>query len=261
MSEFLTTLPIDTDAYQQFVASTRTDGTEDDWKDRSAAYLNGESLEVITQHGGAEGVVLFMPSEWIEGFQPTDVSAETRYAIADELGDSLWFTVDALDRVDSSVGAACKEALESFGIEAPDQLKTFNDVQRLVMDNADRIRYIDKGGLAMGHTDVDTAPEHFVTTPPQNPLLYFTRTNRALTRALEDGKKDMAPYSSGADFEPVSDIPLAAGRHILSIAWIAEARLGVTLGGITTFNRDKLLHRAKNGKENDIHFGKSYAEL
>lgn len=261
MSELPTATPIDTDGYREFVKSMRTGDVEDDWKDISVQYLNGEMLEALTQHGGPEAVVLFMPSDFIEGFRPSDVSAETRYAIADELGDSLWFTVDVLDRTKSTVGTATKDALESFGIEVSDEPKTFNDIQHFAVENADQIRYISKGGLTMGYTDINSTPDHFISTLPQNPLLHFTRTNRKLTRALEDGKKDIAPYASGADFEPVSDIALAAGQHLLSIAWIAQARLGVSLDGIAAFNRDKLLHRKKHGKENDIHFDKSYAEL
>lgn len=261
MSERLDDDVTNVESYQRFVSVVRNKNLGEDWRVKSAEYLSGEMVEALTQHGGLEAARLFLPSSFIPDYQPNDITPEVRYAIADELGDSLWFTVDCLDRVQGKVTTACEQALESFGVSVENPIHTFSDLQQVVIKNADKIRYINKAGLMVGRDDIATAPDHFVTTLPQNPLLHLTRTNRRLARSLEEGKKDIAPYASGADLEPVSHVPLAAGQHLLTIAWLAQERLGVSMNGIASFNVEKLLHRQIHGKENDIHFNESYVNL
>lgn len=261
MSERLSHDVINVRSYQDFVASTRHDGSDEDWKLRSADYLNGEMIEALTQHGGADAIALFMPDRLMLDYDPSNTSPEIRYAIADELGDSLWFTVDILNRIQSNISNACHEAFQSFNIDVDTPIHTFADIQESVVSNADAIRYINKAGLIMGYDDVASTPDYFVTSIEQNPLLHITRSNRRLARSLEDGKRDQAPYASGADFESLSDISTAAGQHLLSLAWLAHNRLGVTFNGIAAFNHAKLVHRRSYGKDKDIHFNVSYTNL
>ena len=202
----------DVDSYAHFVADTSFADSADGWKLEMADYLNEGVLEALAQHGGIEVSLLFLPGNTL----PEDISVETRFAVADELGDSLWFTVNCLNKVKSRIPEACTQALASFGIPVEDDPNTFLMIQRLAVDNADKIRYINKAGLMEGHRDVASTPEPYVTPLPQNPYLHFTRTNRGLTRALEEGTRDIAPYASGADFEQIGSVALTAGRQALS---------------------------------------------
>lgn len=255
MSEFIDMNVRDVASYQQFVSRFRNKNLGEDWKINSSEYLSGEVVEALTQHGGIEAIKLFMP-----GYNAEDVSSDTKFAVADEFGDILWFTVDCLDRSGIGVTQAYTLALESFGATVG-YGRTFNDIQQAAVEAEDRIRYVNKAGLVMGYSSPESAPEHFVATLPQNPLFHLTRTSRRLTRALEGGVMDEAPYASSAEFEPVADIALAAGQHLLTLAWVTERRLGVSLNGIALFNRDKLAHREAHGKKNDIHFDEAYVGI
>ena len=186
------------ESYQRFVSDARYKNLGDDWRSKSAEYLSSEMIEALTQHGGTEAAVLFLPSSFIPDYKPKYISAEVRYAIADELGDSLWFTVDCIDRDQENVATACARALGSFGLPAENSIHTFSDLQQAVTEHADMIRYINKAGLLMGYSDVATAPDHFVSSLPANPLLHLTRSNRRLARSLEEGNNDIPPFASGA---------------------------------------------------------------
>lgn len=259
--EAITRTPITPTDYSDFVSNSRFQNMDKNWKKNSADYLSGEFLETITQHGGAEAVVALLPEALIPGYEPTDISQETRYAMADEIGDTLWFLVDALDRVDSSIATATTAAFKAHGIEVDGTIMGFEEIQRLALDNADVIRHISKAGLLMGYTDITETPERLTTSLRENPLVMLTRTTRRVTRSLEDGQHDVAPYASAAEHEPVAELELAIGQHIITLAYILENRLGVTLNGVATFNRDKLVNRAAHGKQNDIHFDETYAGL
>lgn len=255
-------------SYQAFVAKMSTQNLGEDWKNKLARNLRGEVIEALVDHGEGEVVSLFLPEKTMAGqdtgMDHKGVSEETRFAAADELGDVLWYTVDALRKTKGQeqveIAEACHLALEEFGIDHQDyDLNLLSEIQRAAVDHAGAVACITKFGLIEGYRDVRSAPPEKLTSLPQNPFLHIMRVSARLGRALENGEMDVPPYASGANFENLADIATAAGQLILVVAWIASEKLGISLRAIAEFNTDKLENREINGKESDIHFDASYA--
>ncbi len=245
MTEALRTQPPSIDEYQRFVAGSRfASDPGHDWQPERADQIDGEWLEVITQHGPAS--LLLSPNMPGITIRAED---ELLYKVADELGDMVWYGVDTADRFGLSVATVANQALSRHSGQIIETAGDFASLEDQVAAHASDIRLLNKLGLYIESDD----PEVIYTSLQQHPGYIFGRVVHRLSSLLKPGEN--RSYSPTAtDLEILPEMEAALGDYMLTIAYIAKQRLGISLADITAFNMAKLQHRALYGKANDINF-------
>lgn len=237
--------------YNHFVVSTRfVKSPGSDWRDGHAAFIDAEMMEFLNQHG--PGSLLLMPEE--AGIDYRNAPDTLRFPMADEEGDGVWFTFDILDRMGKQPADVCTQALQLHVPDAP-PITNFADLEEQAVRYADNIKVINKLGLS-GEVD----PSIAYTSLRKHPNYVLLRTGTRLSRSLDQGRNDLPPYIA-TELEPVQEIGQAAGNYLLVLAYVAKARLGISIQDIVRFNMAKLRHRIAYGKENDIHFDASWVSI
>lgn len=221
------------------------------WQSESAVLLNGELVEMLIQHG--VGALLLLPEEF--GDREAYGTQELRHGMLDEMGDVTWFCFDVAESLGINVSEACQKALKSHVPEFSGKIHNFSDLEAAVMDNADKIRILNKMGMYLPKASDDIR----YTTLAIHPQYLLLRTGTRLTRALEGGQRSGGPPTA-SDLEPVSDLEHTIGDYLLVLTYIAKARLGASMEDVAQFNIAKLSHRAVHGKANDIHFTDWYQQ-
>ena len=251
MTEFLSRSPLSFNTYADFVALSRFQGEEDaEWKDKYADFVESELMEFLTQHG--PGSLLLLPEEC--GELHLEAPDDLRFHMADEMGDSIWFSFDIANRIGEDPMVLCEDALRRH---LPDEdnlnprVTTFAELESRAVDASDDIKVINKLGLLYSSMVAD--PAMHLTSLKQHPNYLLFRTAQRLARSLNKGRNDLAPFTASGLEQP-GDTGQALGDYLLVLAYIAKARLNIPMQDIAQFNIAKLSHRKAHGKENDIHF-------
>lgn len=250
MSELLTPEPPTLAQYEQFIVSSRKDdiSENDNFGELYADFLQGEQIEFLMQHGS--GALLLLPPEF--GVQNHDSENELRFHMADEMGDILWFGAASVHMIGSTIAQSVGKAVTAFGIPT-NNYASFDDIESEALIHAGRITFPNKHGLLF-----PDFPQSFKQTSLQdNPFYAFTRSIRRVTRMLQEGKHDQAPFSA-TELEQVQDPETALGTLFLTLAYISKAKLNIAVSDVAAFNTAKLQNRQLHGKENDIHFDASF---
>lgn len=246
MSEFLNNRDLSLETYSISVAMSRFDDREDpNWKTTSADYLRGEFLEIMGQHG--PGMLLMFPDG-----QPIpllqDEIEPLIYKMADEMGDSLWFCFDIADKARIHLPGAVMQSIRKVSPGVAEPAATFKDIEAAAIKHASDIKVITKGGL-MFRDSLDEDQRYRALR--QNPSYLY---NRALSRLIKSLHDEPAVIPSATDLEPMAPLPDALGDYLLVSAYVARRSLGVGLEAVAQFNMDKLSHRQKYGKSQDLEF-------
>ena len=247
-SEFESTPRLTINDYQRFVVDSRFSEKADGWRSQTADYLGSEQLEFLTQHG--HGFKLIMSdemSEWM-GIDRSEAPVELRYGMADEMGDSLWFIFDAADALGVSVPDAVAMAIKAHVPGLETGVSNFTDIESLAIEHAEKIEVLSKGNILGFLKDKPSLK--------RSPDVVFHRFVARFGRALDKQKFDgVAGPPTALMFEAIPEFDQAIGDMMLAFAYIAKDRLGVPFEEIARFNKRKLEHRERFGKEHDIHFG------
>lgn len=247
MTEQILKPPLKFDEYTRFVESSRfAEISDTDWREKYAAYIEGEYFELLMQHG--HGMFVLLPDSF--GFDRSGVPDELCYHMADEMGDSLWFTTDIAERAGTSVQDCVAAALAHRGIEVDTPVDSFAALEKVAFENAGLISVINKRGIYFGGPGT--------TSLGINPQYVHMRTSARLSRALAQERYDdistIGPLSA-TSLEDVVDLSVAIGDFLLAQAFCAKDRMGIPIEDIARFNMAKLKYRRIHGKENDFKFG------
>ena len=238
-------------SYDEHVVNSRFSPDIDrDWEMTYSQYLDAESLEMIAQHG--DGMILLMPldTEQHGNFWPNpEDKLSLQYGMADEMGDILWFVFDVASHSQLSVSEVCKAALTELNIKVDRPIESFSDIEEYAVAHADEIKVSTKAGLMFE----DLPPQHRQTSLSQNPQYLYVRTARRLSRSLDRGARDLAPFTA-SELETPLEVEQALGTYLLVLAYIAREKLEVSLDEIAQFNMAKLIHRQQFGKKFDLKF-------
>lgn len=237
---------VDLGMYTDFVVSQRFgDVAHDDWRERSADYLDGEFFELFMQHGNT--FLLMLP-----GYVQAEMLQDRRVLqdkVADEMGDCVWFCFDVAERAGIEPARACQRALQNRGITVESTPETVADVEFMALLHASDITVPTKWSLLMG--DESLAPSH--RSLLDSPFYVMTRLMNRLSHSLREGRGALNPPTATA-LEAVQDLEVAVGDYILGMAYMARKILDVPFVDVVEFNRLKLLHRQEFGKDYDIQF-------
>jgi hypothetical protein len=251
--EFGRTQQSDMDAYQDNVRESRFEGGTPDWQGQYAGYIIDEQLECLTQHG--VGSHLLLPRAWWQhmkahavmllGQEPRPLQDK----MADEMGDLLWFATDIEDRCDMSVTKACEQALERYVPGQVFNINGFEDLDKVVMENADAIRmpgrYASYDAAIESYTDYVSVVDH--------PALVYLRFGEQVTQALRVAERSQKEFGEVSSDE-LEKICNTTAELVLAMTYIAHDRLETDIETIADFNKEKLRNRREYGKENDINF-------
>lgn len=252
MTEYRTHSPLGFSAYGEFVTSSRFKDEEAlNWKGVYADFVESELMEFLTQHG--PGSLLLLPEEC--GEIHLETPDDIRFHMADEMGDSVWFSFDIAERIGENPMAVCENALRLHVPEWDSRITTFAELEACAVEVADDIKVINKLGLLYG-TNSAYRTTH-LTSLKQHPHYLLMRTGQRLARSLNEGRNDLAPFNA-TELESLRDTSQALGDYLLVLTYIAKARLNIPMQDIARFNIAKLSHRKMYGKENDIHFDQTY---
>lgn len=241
---------LELDDYQRFVASTRRPDTyEGLWQNAYSKYIASEQLEFLIQHG--VGALLLLPRSY--EYPEPESGDELRYNLADEAGDLLWFGFDIADRLEFSAADLCTNGLRSYTSSISPAITSFAELEENIMRSAQKVKVINKIGLLFA----DANPDHADTALADNPNYVFMRAGQRLRRSLDQGERDLAPPSA-TELEPIQPVAESVALFILTLAYIAKDRLGVSIEDIARFNMAKLAHRQQFGKANDIKFSPAF---
>jgi len=242
MSDILFSDSISLEAYKEFVITERRNDEPlvSDWDTQRADLIITESLEFMCQHGS--GNLLLLPHQ-LGGEKLVEKLVELKNAMAGELGDMLWFDFDIAANHGLDPGQLCVDALKTHVDTTPDECRTFGDVQSLVMEHADTIKVMNKRGLL----NPELPKQDKYVTLDDDPFYIFMRMQLRLIRTLKQESTTLGPLSA-AELEPLQELNIAVGDHILVLAYLSKARLGWNIEDIARYNVYKLRHRKIFGK-------------
>lgn len=243
MGDILFEEPVSFAAYSEFVESERHNNEPytDDLNAQRAALLQGEQMEFLFQHG--PGGVLLLPGAF-EGHRITDAYPELSNDMADEASDMLWFDFDVAAQNGLDIGGICLRALKTHTHTRVREIADFVSLQQAVLDNAEKIKVINKLGLANPQM-----PEEVKYTPiTRNPYYVFDRIHNRLIRALTQPEPNYETPTA-TDLEPEIELPKALGDHINALAYVCKIKLGRDIDEVARYNVYKLRHRKKFGKQ------------
>lgn len=237
--------------FENHVISSRfSEDLDRDWEKTYSDFLDAESLEMLMQHGNGMLLLMPLPPEAEQSFWPdAEEKRALQYGMADEMGDVLWFSFDVAKRNNIDISEACLKSLEKMHITVPAPIEKFADIEKYAMANASEIKVLNKAALL----GLDVPDDRKYTSLEQNPQYLLIRTARRLSRSLDKGSKDLAPFTA-SELEPPVDLQQALGEYLLVLAYVAREKLDVSLEHIAQFNVAKLAHRQQFGKSFDIKF-------
>ncbi len=247
MTEFAHKPELKLSEYSEFVTSSRfAEESDADWRDKYAQFIEGEMLEFMVQHGNSS--MLLYPDEM--GVDRSTAPPELRFNMADEMGDSLWFSFDIAERAGLKINDCVKDSLQRF---APDEdipaITDFSDIESLAIKYADAIEFVNKRSF------FEIEDIRIATSLKDSPHYAMMRSVMRLSRSIAPARFDsIAGPPSAASLEVMAELDLALGDYMLVLAYIAKQRLDIPFEDIAQFNKNKLRHRRIHGKENDIHF-------
>lgn len=244
MSEFYAPPQSDIDAYQAFVRESRFGGaSEEGWDSlttriKYADYVQDEVAEVLFQHGPSMN--LMIPTAWIHMVRENpslggiDNLRELQDKIADEMGDTVWFLTDILQREGQDMTEILERKLsEKTGEQT--YLRDFAALDQQVVEHADTI------GVPHKWQQYGDG----IQTVAEFPGLVYMRYSEELIQALKSVNEDPSDRTSNA-----------AVDMLLALTYIAHDRLDTTIETIANFNQAKLQNRLANDgdKSKDISF-------
>jgi len=226
------------DEYQSQVVANRREDHNGNWREVYPELLTGESLEFIGQHGVALSRI--MPKEFDEVIDHAAVAerdANLTPGMIEEMGDILWFATSASSYEGVNLKEACEETLRGYGVENA-IINEMADLDMAVMQNASKINVLDEMGISFPELDDE---DRFVSVQ-DDPFYLFLRSGRRLIRSIQQAKEDVSP--STYIKEPVLELPQAVGEFVCVLTYIANDRLGTSIGEITRRNIEKLQQRS-----------------
>lgn len=229
------------DDYAFLVSSTRKNDMGDDWASLHAGFILGEIEEAMYQHGPGLNLLLSNEYDYIIERRGVDVE-ELRDDVADEVADMLWFGFSAAEYLEQTPGSLVVKGLASHGVIGLSEPHNFNDLQKIVVDHADEVRFRSKYSLECGD-ESDTG----LISLEDSPGYALNRVTGRLAHALL-GDDDSPRLRTASDLEPQSAIDDALGEYICVIAYIATSRLNRDIETLAWHNIEKLIERERWGK-------------
>ena len=242
----MTNVVTDFESLEGHVRGTRfqEEAIPDDWRGRSADYLQGELVEALFQHGNLP--LYLMKSEMLEA----DERRELLNNVPDEIGDQIWFIADAAERLDIDLRAAVEARFHHHTdllVKFDGTLESMDTFSRLAVW---QIYVPNKSGIG-----ADRMTIHNSSDIRENPTYVLSRLGQRIVRALDPDKfAEASGPPTVSDLEPVQSVEDAMADYLLAVGGISQTHLGTSFSEIVEFNRAKLENRAAHGRENDLSF-------
>ena len=251
MSHLVSPPNIELASYQEFVARTRDPArySEKNWRRQSADLLQGEMLEVLSEHGPGSTMLLRYDLNVSSIGYPIEDEPKLRLKMADELGDLLWFGNLVAVGLGKEAGNLCRRSLlkDCDPEKSVGSIVTFRDLQAEVVAHAPSIRVVNKAGLQPSNLPLDLIKPSIVDCP----YYVFVRQIGRLARTLRGGHESLSPRGA-TELESLRDPETAVGDCLNAITYISAKILDVDIEKIARFNIKKLENRHLYGKENDV---------
>lgn len=242
MSETTAQPNLSIEDYERLVDETwRQEESSEDWHTHYADLIKKEFMEMQFQHG--PGIIFLSSLKHAAGQEARDVIiAEDKEAydgLIEELGDLLWFSFRTAAEAKLDPKEASALALTTYTGERHPAFQSFAQIQEAVSKHATVIGVPSKHALRYGEPPLKANTIVLANIPDY----VFMRMVFRLARSLEQGRKDVGPFTASM-LEPVPELAQSIGDCINVASYLAHDVLGIDIEEVARRNIDKLQKRS-----------------